>query len=85
MKDHSALYEELVASGEWVDGNILKAPENARSVRPGGLVTDGPFIEAKEHMAGYDLVDCATPERAMEIARRIPDAAICGVEVRPIG
>jgi hypothetical protein len=82
-RDHGALVEELMASGEWVGGNILADPTQARAVRK-GAVTDGPFIEAKEHMAGYDLVDCASLERALEIAARVPDAEVCGVEVRPI-
>ena len=48
------------------------------------LVTDGPFVESKEQMAGYVVVDCATPERAEEIAGRFPDARFAVVEVRPL-
>ena len=43
----------------------------------------GPFVEAKEYLAGYCIVDCETPERAVEIAARWPDARWNGVEVRP--
>jgi hypothetical protein len=46
--------------------------------------TDGPFAEAKEHLAGYDLVDCESIERAEAIAARIPDARLVAVEVRPV-
>jgi hypothetical protein len=87
VRDHAELYEELVASGEWVGGNILADPSRSRGVRVRDGVTratDGPYAEVKEHLAGYDIVDCETPERALEIAARIPDARVCGVEVRPI-
>ena len=41
-------------------------------------MTDGPFVEAKEQLAGYYIVDCETVERAVEIAARWPDAAAAG-------
>jgi hypothetical protein len=47
-------------------------------------ITDGPFAEAKEHLAGYCLFDCETEERALEIAARWPDARAIGVELRPL-
>ena len=86
-RDHAALYRELVESGEWVGGNALadQVQSKAVRVREGvSLTTDGPFAEVKEHLAGYDVVDCASMERALEIAARIPDARVCGVEVRPV-
>jgi hypothetical protein len=46
--------------------------------------TDGPFADAKEQLAGYFLVDCASQERVEEIARRFPDARNGGVEIRPV-
>jgi hypothetical protein len=54
-------------------------------VRDGAThVTDGPFVEAKEFLAGYYIVDCETVERANELAARIPDARFTAVEVRPV-
>jgi YCII-related domain-containing protein len=47
-------------------------------------VTDGPFLEAKEALAGYCIVDVATPERADEIAARWPDAQHWGMEIRAL-
>jgi hypothetical protein len=47
-------------------------------------VTDGPFVEAKEHLAGICIIEAETPERAVEIAARWPDARWNGVELRPI-
>ena len=47
-------------------------------------VTDGPFLEAKEHLAGYYEVDCASIDRAVELAGLMPEARYQGVEVRPV-
>ena len=47
-------------------------------------ITDGPFVEAKEQLVGYCIVECETPERATEIAARWPDARYWAMEVRPI-
>jgi hypothetical protein len=62
----------LHASGEWVDGQGLASPGQARIVRAGKNgapeVTDGPFAEAKEFLAGYWIVDVDSPERAYAIA-----------------
>jgi len=87
MAAHGALHEELRATGELVDDNELR-PDHARIVRRTAgetLVTDGPFTESKEWVAGYYIVDCATPERAAEIAGRFVEAEYGPVEVRPIG
>ncbi len=62
---------ELTASGEWVDAQGLAAPAEARLVRAGkdgAPVTDGPFPEAKEFLAGYWIVEVDSPERAYQIA-----------------
>jgi hypothetical protein len=87
MGEVDALVAELTESGELVGGEALADASQARTVRVrGGMpaVTDGPFLEAKEHLAGYCLVECETPERAVEIAARWPDARLCAMEVRPI-
>ena len=69
-----ALNAELARRGELVDAQGLAGPELARFVVWGGsgapVVTDGPFPEAKELLAGYRLVDVQTAERAIEIAAR---------------
>jgi hypothetical protein len=82
-----AIVEELSGSGEWVGGEGLSHISQTRAVRVrDGLpaVTDGPYLEAKEHLAGYCLIDCETPQRALEIAERWPDARHWGVELRPL-
>lgn len=66
------LNRSLIDAGEMVGVEALTPPGRARVVRagPGGrpAVTDGPFPEAKEFLAGYWIVEVATPERAYEIA-----------------
>ena len=54
-------------------------------VRDGVVATtDGPFAEAKEQLAGYLTVECDSPERAVEIAARWPDAKYFAMEVRQL-
>jgi hypothetical protein len=48
------------------------------------VITDGPYLEAKEHLAGFYVVDAETPQRAAEIAAMMPEAAYGGVEVRAV-
>ncbi len=86
MAAHSALQEELKASGEFVDTNELPA-QSAKVVRKkGGVteVTDGPFVEIKEIVAGYYIVECEHIERATEIAGQLAEAEFGLVEVRPM-
>ena len=67
-----ALNRELLERGELVDAQGLAGPEQARRVVSDGtgapVITDGPFPEAKELLAGYRMVDVETPGRAIEIA-----------------
>ena len=66
-----ALMEEISASGELVMGEALGDPATSTvySWKDGTtLATEGPYAETKEHLAGFFLIDCATRERAEEIA-----------------
>ena len=84
---HEALRAEMAAAGELVTSEALQPPETARIVAVRGgrpQVTDGPFAEVKEHLAGYYLVDCDSLERAVELAARIPEAEHVTIEVRPV-
>jgi hypothetical protein len=47
-------------------------------------ISDGPFVESKEHLAGYYVVECASLDRALELAALIPDARMGAIEVRPV-
>jgi hypothetical protein len=64
--------EEFTASGELVDAQGLAMPDQAKIVRAAGgrapVVSDGPFPETKEFLAGWWIVDCETAERAIELA-----------------
>ena len=67
------LNAELTDAGEFVEVRGLTAPTQAKLVRAGANgapITDGPFAEAKEFLAGYWIVDVASPERAYEIAAK---------------
>ncbi|WP_227999197.1 YciI family protein [Nocardia australiensis] len=78
---------ELAKSGEFVDGQGLTGPEQAVLVSSDGrsapVVTDGPFPETKEFLAGYWLVDVDSPQRALEIAAQASQAP--GPGGKPIG
>ena len=69
---YRVLNQELVASGELIDTTILTGPDLAKVVRSNGrgapVVTDGPFQEFKEWLAGYQIVEVESEERAIEIA-----------------
>jgi hypothetical protein len=83
----TAIVNELNESGEWIAGDGLADPSQTKTVRVRDgvpAITDGPFIEAKEHFVGYCLFECETPERATEIAVRWPDARHWTVELRPL-
>jgi hypothetical protein len=78
MAHMHALNADLRESGEFVGGEGLTPPAEARIVRASAdgqpQVTDGPFVETKEFLAGYWIVECASPERAYQIAARASSA-----------
>lgn len=87
MAEVDTLMKELAATGELVGGQALAGPAESKTVvvRDGvPAVTDGPFLESKEFLAGYLIVECDSVERATGIAARWPDARLCAMEVRPI-
>jgi hypothetical protein len=81
-----ALNRELMALGELVDAQGLAGPESAHFVTSDGLhppvVSDGPFPETKELVAGYRLIDVASLDRAIEIAARA--SAAPGIDGAPV-
>lgn len=89
------LNKDLTRTGEWVGGEGLAEPAAAKIVRAGKdgapVVTDGPFPESKEFLAGYWIVEVDRPERAYEIAARASSAPgpggkplIIPIEVRQV-
>jgi hypothetical protein len=86
MKEVMGWYEKTGASGKMPDsGHQLAQPSDARTVRAAG-VTDGPFIEAKEVLGGYSVLEADTVEEAVEIAKTWPgvDRGWITIEVRPV-
>ena len=85
---YGRIVDDLVASGELMVTHALADPSLAKTVTVrddgGAITTDGPFAEAKEQLAGFFLIDCETPERAVEIAARMPEAGLGLIEVRPV-
>lgn len=86
---HGAFIETIKKSGEFITTQALADPSQTAVVRVRGgqkVVTDGPFVEAKEYLGGFYLIDCESKERAIELAALIPDTKIegLGVEVRPV-
>ncbi|WP_285777797.1 YciI family protein [Microtetraspora sp. NBRC 13810] len=82
-----SILAELTESGELLGTEALADPAQTKTVRVRDgvpVVTDGPYIEAKEQFAGYLLLECETPERAIDIAARWPDAEYWAMEVRPV-
>ena len=86
---HGAFIDAIKKSGEMITTQALADPSQSAVVRVRAgqpVVTDGPFLEAKEYLGGFYLIDCESRERALELAALIPDAKIEGlaVEVRPV-
>jgi hypothetical protein len=84
MAAHRSLQEELKGSGEFVETNELPVTGSKIVRTRGGLseVTDGPFVEIKEIVAGYYIVECDGVDRATEIAGKLAEAEYGLVEVR---
>ncbi|HKR39008.1 MAG TPA: YciI family protein [Paraburkholderia sp.] len=83
-----AFADELAAEGTLIDAHALTADTSGArvQVREGRTsIVDGPFAEAKEMIGGFFLVDCATRDEALAIARRCPAAQWASVEVRETG
>lgn len=84
---HDELIKLLKETGEMVSFLALADPSQSKTVRVKDdvpVVTDGPFVEAKEFLAGYYFVECDSVERAAELAAMIPDAKFTAIEVRPV-
>lgn len=77
------LNEELRVSGSWVFTGGLHAPSTATVIRPGGMVTDGPYLEGKEHVGGFWVITSPDLDAALEWGRRAADAIGLPIEVRP--
>jgi hypothetical protein len=89
-RGHAAVLEDSARKGVLLAAERLKPTASATTVRVEGgkaLVTDGPFAETKEQLAGYYILECTDLDDAMEWAARIPTTCRGGsgcIEIRPI-
>jgi hypothetical protein len=87
MAEYGAFTESVKKSGHYVGGEALQPTDTATTVRVRNgktSTTDGPFVETKEQLGGYYLIDAKDLNDAIKVASRIPSAKWGGVEVRPI-
>ena len=86
-RDIDTLNEEMVAAGARVFVGGLAPARTAKSVRrkPAGklFTTDGPYLETREHLGGFWVLECASPEEALAWAERAATACRAPVQVRP--
>ena len=86
MREMFAIKRELEAAGSWVFAGGLHPPSTATVLKAAGddvLVTDGPFVEGKEHLGGFTIVKAADLDEAVEWGRRYARATHLPIEVRP--
>src|SRR4029077_1266470 len=84
--DVNALGDRLTEAGAFVFQGGLTSAESATVVRQSGgdfLITDGPYTETKEHLAGFWIIDVADLDAALEWAKRAAAAELRPIEVRP--
>jgi len=87
LSDSIGLCHQLDRQGQYVHASPVQPAASARLVRVRdgkSIVTDGPFIETREQMAGYFLIEAENQDEAVAIAARVPGATIGTVEVRPV-
>jgi len=82
-----AFGDELRKSGRSIAAEALQSVQSATTVRVRNgkvSVTDGPFAETKEQLAGFYMIDAGDLNEAIQIASRIPPARVGSIEVRPV-
>ena len=87
MGEYFTFTDDVKKSGHYIGGEALQPVNTATTVRVrNGKIstTDGPFVETKEQLGGYYLIDAKDLNDAIKVASKIPSAKLGGVEVRPI-
>jgi hypothetical protein len=86
MRDVRAVENEMNAAGAWVFGNGLHGPSSATVINPrreGMPMTDGPYVEGKEHIGGVVIVKADNLDEALAWGRKVAQATTLPIEVRP--
>lgn len=87
VEETLAYDEELRHNGHYVSSSALEYVHAATSIRVRDgkpHVTDGPFVETKEQLGGYILIEARDLNEAIRIASKMPPARLGGVEIRPV-
>jgi hypothetical protein len=87
MGEYSAFTDDIQSKGQFVAGEALQPTPTATTVRVrNGKIstTDGPYVETKEQLGGFYLIDAKDLNEAIQIASRIPSARHGSIEVRPV-
>ena len=87
MRDCFAKFDALQAQGRLIASKQLEPPSTARAVRrfdDGPRISDGPFAETKEFLAGFNLIEAEDLDEAVRIAESLPWTRYGTVEVRPV-
>jgi hypothetical protein len=87
MRDIGVMNDELRATGRWVFAGGLHAPSSATVLRAKDgsvMMTDGPYIEGKEHIGGFTVIKAHDLDDALQWGRRLAEATTLPIEVRPI-
>jgi hypothetical protein len=86
MKDVGEVDQEMRDAGIWVFAGGLHQPGTATVLRPADgdvLVTDGPYVEGKEHVGGFTIIEAPDLDQALEWGRKLARATTLPIEVRP--
>ncbi len=87
MQAHTAFAHETLERGLLTGGHPLQPTRTAMTVRVRNgktLITDGPFAETKEQLAGFYVLNCKDLDEAIEMATKVPDAVHGSIEIRPV-
>lgn len=86
MREVNALNAEMKQAGVWLFAGGLQPPDAASVVRfrdGQSMITDGPYIESKEHIGGFWVIEAADRDAAQDWARRAARATTLPIELRP--
>jgi len=87
IRDLEILNRDLREAGAWVFSGGLHGPSTATLLTPKDgevLMTDGPFVEGKEHVGGFTIIQAPDLDVALEWARKMAEATTLPIEVRPV-